>query len=134
MKKYMVVAHLKDRAYLTAVEADSALQAEHQIIDLGVCGRCEYAVTGAQAFDAEAMRTDTFVGLALGAQPITLEALAPIVEARGIHIREKERLQELLGKKEAELERLQAQARELRDQIMTIKDDLGTLEAEEEWA
>lgn len=122
MRKYMVIAHLKDRAYLTAVEADSALQAEHQIIDLSICGRHEYA---------EAMRTDTFVGLALEAQTITLEALAPIIEARGIHIREKERLQELLGKKEAELKQLQAQAQELRDQIMTIKDDLGTLEAEE---
>ena len=118
MRKYMVIAHLKDRAYLTAVEADSALQAEHQIIDLSICGRHEYA---------EAMRTDTFVGLALEAQTITLEALAPIIEARGIHIREKE----LLGKKEAELKQLQAQAQELRDQIMTIKDDLGTLEAEE---
>lgn len=131
MKRYMVVAHMADKAYLTAVEADSALQAEHRIIDLGVCGRYEHAVLGAHAFDAESMRTDTFVGLALRAQPITLEALTSIVEARNHRIRVKEQLRDQLEKKSAELGRLRAQAQELEDQIMTIKDDLGTLEAEE---
>lgn len=89
---YMVIAYADGTSYLTRVTADSAMQAEHVILDAGVCGQYgDYAVTSAHAFDRETMRTDTFIGEALDALPVSLEALDEIIEARNEAIREQDK-------------------------------------------
>lgn len=89
---YMVIAYVDGTSYLTRVTADSAMQAEHIILDAGVCGRYDdYTVNSAHAFDRETMRTDTFIGEALGALPIGLEDLDEIIETRNAAIREQDK-------------------------------------------
>ena len=43
MKNYMVIARIKGVDYLTKVEAESEYNAEHKILDLGICGKHDYA-------------------------------------------------------------------------------------------
>lgn len=89
---YLVIAYVDGKSYLTRVTADSALRAEHVILDAGVCGQYgDYAVTSAHAFDRETMRTDTFIGEALGALPIGLEDLDEIIETRNAAIQEQDK-------------------------------------------
>ena len=96
---YLVIAYVDGKSYLTRVTADSALRAEHVILDAGICGQYgDYAVNSAHAFDRETMRTDTFVGEALSAQPISLEALGEIVEARNEAIREQDKARDTIAR------------------------------------
>lgn len=83
---YMVVARVNGIDYLTKVNAESNYSAEHQVMDLGICGKHDYSVTACMAYDREAMKTDTFIGAALNAAPITFNALADLIERRNQEI------------------------------------------------
>lgn len=96
---YMVIAYVDGTSYLTRVSADSAMQAEHIILDAGVCGQYDdYTVNSAHAFDRETMRTDTFIGEALDALPVSLEELDEIVEARNATIREQDKARDTIAR------------------------------------
>ena len=71
----MVIARVDGSDYLTNVEAPSAYSAEHYIIDKGICGLHDYGVENCMAYDAEAMKTDTFIFFAMDAEPITYAKL-----------------------------------------------------------
>lgn len=106
---YMVIAYVDGKSYLARITADSALRAEHVILDAGVCGQYgDYAVTSAHAFDRETMRTDTFIGEALDALPVSLEALDEIIEARNEAIREQDKARDTI-----------AREKKIRDELLT---------------
>lgn len=106
---YLVIAYVDGKSYLARITADSALRAEHVILDAGVCGQYgDYAVTSAHAFDRETMRTDTFIGEALDALPVSLEELDEIVEARNATIREQDKARDTI-----------AREMEIRDDLLT---------------
>lgn len=87
--KYIVIASVANKEYLTKVEADSALSAEHAILDEGICTRFGYGVDGAMAYDNKLMKTDCFIGSALSAEPISYIDLLAIIKRHNENLREK---------------------------------------------
>ena len=78
--KYIVIARVADKDYLTKVEAESLLGAEHAILDKAVCTKFGYGVDAAMAYDSKTMKTDCFVGSAMSAEPIGYLDLLDIIE------------------------------------------------------
>lgn len=68
--KYIVEVNAK---YLVSVEAESALSAEHAVLDLD-------GIWGALAFDREAMKTDTFAGAVQGCEMVSMKELETMSE------------------------------------------------------
>lgn len=86
--KYMVIARVNGVDYLTRVEADSNLQAEHIILDEGICGRHEYGVSACTAYNGVDMGTDFFTTVALNADRIVdLDTLFDIIDKNNDRIR-----------------------------------------------
>lgn len=90
MQPFYVIATVRNQNFLTQIYAETNAGAEHKVLDLGVCGRREYAIRSAQAFDGEAMKTDTFIGMALDASPISFEALEHIIKVENDRILKKD--------------------------------------------
>lgn len=67
--KYIVEVNAK---YLVSVEAETALQAEHKILEYN-------GIWGALAFDRQALKTDTFAGAVQGCEMISLTDLISLV-------------------------------------------------------
>ena len=109
LTNYMVIAVVNGVSYLVNIEAESLYQAEHKILDLSVCGKHTYGVTACTAFDAETMKTDTFVFFALYAKTISVDELFDIIDKRN---------EEIARKDEAE------------DRIKEIEDTMGELQKE----
>ena len=107
MKDYMVIARVNDIDYLTKVSAESEYQAEHLILDKGVCGRHTYGVTNCMAYTNETMKYDTFIYNALSANPISLDDLIEIIEKRNAEILEADRLEDRVRDIKREMKRLQ---------------------------
>ena len=107
MKDYMVIARVNDTDYFTKVSAESEYQAEHLILDKGVCGRHTYGVTNCMAYTNETMKYDQFRYNALSATPISLESLFEIIEKRNNEILEVDRLEDRVREIKREMKRLQ---------------------------
>lgn len=107
MKDYMIIAKVNDIDYLTKISAESEYQAEHLILDKGVCGKHTYGVTNCMAYTSETMKYDTFRYNALSANPISLEALMEIIEKRNAEIIEAGRLEDRVREIKREMKRLQ---------------------------
>ena len=67
--KYMVEVNAK---YLVNIEADTALQAEHKILSYN-------HIWGALAFDQKTMKTDTFAGVVLSCETVSMNELIAMV-------------------------------------------------------
>lgn len=123
---YMVIAYVDGRSYLTRITADSALRAEHTILDAGIYGQYgDYGVNSAHAFDSETMRTDTFIGEALTAQPISLEALDEIIVARNKAIHEQDGARDTIARKKKELDGLRVKMAAAEGEIAAAMKILG---------
>lgn len=117
MKKFMIIAKVNGIDYLTKVEAETAAGAEHKILDLSYCGKHDYGVTACMAYDADAMKTDTFICNAIHAEPVSCEALIVIIDKRN---RELERLDEAerrLAEIDKQMKALEEERNGLRDLI-----------------
>lgn len=106
MENYIVIAQVMNDFYLTKVKAASAYEAEHKILDLGICGRHEYGVFGSHAFDQKTMKTDTFIANALKADPISLKELSEIIEANNERIRQKDKAEARIAEIEKQMKTL----------------------------
>lgn len=109
LTNYIVIARVDNVDYLVNIEAESLYQAEHKILDLSVCGKHTYGVTACMAYDAETMKTDTFVFNALYAKTVRAEELFDIIDRKN---------EEIAKKDEAE------------DRIKEIEDTMGKLRKE----
>ena len=67
--KYIVEVNAK---WLVSVEAESALQAEHKVLDYN-------GIWGALAFDRDMMKTDTFAGAVQGCEMVSMTELITMV-------------------------------------------------------
>ena len=110
--KYIVIALVNKTQYMVTVEADSHLRAEHRILDLGYCGRHEYGVDGAQAFDSKDIKTDTFIAMAMQSKTISNEEIIALVTERNRQIVAKDKAEKRIAEIEAEMKRL---SKELED-------------------
>ena len=112
--KYIVIATIANDMYLTKVAAASLCGAEHQVMDMGICGRHEYGVKGATAFDAKGMKTDTFAAMVMKAEPVSIEELAEIIEAENARIRAKDEA-------EAKILEIEKQMKQLTEELEAAK-------------
>lgn len=95
MKNYMVITRIGGNDYMVKVQAESLCSAEHQILDMGICGRHEYGVDGAQAFGAEEMKTGCFIQMALTSETISMDELETIISERNARIKAQDRICEI---------------------------------------
>ena len=106
IQKYIVIAIVNNIAYMVNMEADSHYRAEHNILDLGYCGRHEYGVETAQAFDSKDMKTDTFIAMALSSNTVSLQEIVDIVTERNKRIVAKEKAEERIHQIEKQMKQL----------------------------
>lgn len=104
--KYIVIATVKNDRYMVNIEAHSLASAEHMVLDLGICGRHEYGIEGATAFDAKGMKTDTFIAMAMNADTISMEELCKIVDARNARIKAKDEAEDKIREIEKQMKKL----------------------------
>lgn len=90
MKSFYIIARVKEMDYLTKVSAETALSAEHMILDAGICGKHEFGCDACMAYDANAMKTDAFIGAALYAEPVSLCELMEKIEENNDRIKAKD--------------------------------------------
>ena len=98
MKTFMVIVNLNQKEYLTKVQANSHLDAEHLILDSGITGKFECAVSACMAYDFSEMETECFRTSALYAELITLENLLELIEERNAVIKRNEELKIMIDK------------------------------------
>ncbi len=115
-----VVTRVSGKAYLVKVDAETMGGAENQILEKAVCGVLgEYSIEAAQAFDDKAMKTDTFIWMALEAEPITMKDFDEIVEKRNEEVLARKAAYEKLWEREKEMrdlmERVDQAKREIED-------------------
>lgn len=113
MAKMYVVTRVANKTYLVKVDAETMGGAERQILDKAVCGISEYSIEAAQAFDAESMKTDTFIWMALEAEPITMQQFDEIVEKRNEEVLARRQAQETISRNEREIEELRRRINQL---------------------
>ena len=121
MNKFFVICTVDGIDYLTDVPAESAAGAEHKILDLSICGRHTYAVTGAQAFDYNDIKLTYFSDYIQKCECISFGSLAQIIEDVNAIIRKKDSV-------ELAIERKTKQLKELTDELAKLKyeaKDLG---------
>lgn len=118
---YMIIVKVAGRDYLTNVEADSASAAEHMILDHAICGKHEYGVDAAQAFDAKMMKTDCFIGCAMSAEPIGYLALCDIIDRNNARIQKNDAAEELILKNEKILAEMKVKMAEIENEIAQAK-------------
>ena len=112
MKAYMIIVTVNGVDYLTKVNAESESSVEHAVLNLSVCGKHTYGVTACMAYDTNAMKYDTFVYHAIGANPVSFDALKEIIEKRNAEIREKDMAEEAVRTIEKQMKDLQKQLEE----------------------
>lgn len=86
MERYMVIATINGKDFMCSVDATSAYAAEHMILDLGICGKHKYGVEACMAYDAEAVKTDTFIGAMLSANTVSWAEIVDIIDERNAEI------------------------------------------------
>lgn len=114
LTNYMVIARVKDVDYLVTIEAESLYQAEHKILDLSVCGKHTYGVTACTAYDAETMKTDTFVFFALYAKTVRTEELFDIIDRRNEEITRKDEAEDRIREIEDTMDKLQKELEDMK--------------------
>lgn len=110
MKAYMIIATVNGIDYLTKLNAESESSAEHAVLNLSVCGKHTYGVTGCMAYDDQAMKYDQFIYSALQAKAVSFDELKSIIEKRNAEIREKDAA-------EARIEQIEKQMKALTDEL-----------------
>lgn len=112
MKAYMIIATVNEIDYLAKLNAESESAAENAVLNLSVCGKHTYGVTACMAYDADAMKYDTFVYRAINANPVSFDMLKEIIEKRNAEIREKDAAEKRISQIEKEMKALQEELAE----------------------
>lgn len=94
MKSFYVTVKVRNTEYLTKVSAETAIMAEHMIIDSGICGKHEYGCESCIAYDADMMKTETFTACAMAAEPISMCELIRKIEENNNRIKAKDAAEE----------------------------------------
>ena len=97
MERYMVITTINGKDFICSVDATSAYAAEHMILDLGICGKHKYGVEACMAYDAEAAKTDTFIGAMLSANTVSWSELVDIVDERNAEIHASDEAEERIA-------------------------------------
>lgn len=110
--KYIVIADINKNSYMVSVEASSFLTAEHIILDMAYCGRHEYGVDGAMAFDFYGMKYDQFIEMARNSQTVSLTEIMEIIAENNRRIETKDLAEKRIAEIEEQMKKL---SKELED-------------------
>lgn len=113
MENFFVICTVNSVNYLTNVKAETNLSAEHKILDLGICGKHEYGVTGAQAFTQNETKLNSFTDMIQNCECISYDELAQIIENVNDTIRKKDRIEKLIIDKTNKIKELTEELTEL---------------------
>lgn len=94
MKSFYIIAKVANAKYITKIGAETAISAEHMVLDAGICGKHEYGCEACMAYDADMMKTDTFTGAAMAAEPVSLYELMMKIEENNARIKAKDAAEE----------------------------------------
>ena len=119
--EFYVIATVGKQDYLTKLIARNAAHAEHQILDMGYCGKHENGVEACCAYDSDALRTEAFASALHFAEPVSVEELGHIIQDRNAEIK-------LAEMEEARKDEINKQIKELRSQIAALEDELEEVE------
>lgn len=120
MEKFFVICTVNSIKYLTNIEAETNLSAEHKIIDLGICGKHEYGVTTAQAFTKNETKLNFFTDMIQNCQCISYDELAQIIETVNDTIRKKDHIEKLIIDKTNKLKEITEELTELRAEAVNL--------------
>lgn len=107
--EFMIIATVDNVNYMTKITADSALAAEHSVLDKGVCGKHTYGVTSCQAFDVEMMNTDCFRYTAIKSEVVSFSELCDIIAMRNEEIILEDTAEDIIKSNEKKIRELQEQ-------------------------
>ena len=113
MTKFYIIARVNGKEYMTKVLADSANQAEHMALDRGIRGVHEYGCDACMAYDAEMMKTDTFIGAALWAEPVSVNDLMEIIDVNNERIMKRDAAEHRKNEIHKEILKLKSQLADL---------------------
>ena len=91
---------------------ESEYNAEHKILDLGICGKHDYSVECCMAYDYDAMSTETFRVHALNCMTMSIEGLTRVIIERNAEIKKKDDAEKRITEIEKQIERLKAELEE----------------------
>jgi len=115
MNDYMVIAKVGTTDYLTKVCSNSIYDAEHKILDLGICGIHTYSVVSCNAYDDTTIVFDDFLTKAFHSQPVSFDNLKEIIERRNDEIRKSDEKERRIAELEIQIKVLQAELRLLKE-------------------
>lgn len=108
-ENFLVVAKVKGSNYLVNVTANSLLDAEHAILDMGVCGKHCYSVQSAHAFDIKTMKTDVFIMSAISCSTVSFVEISDIIIKRNSEILAADKAEENISAIKNKIKLLQAE-------------------------
>lgn len=120
MEKFFVICTVNSIKYLTNIEAETNLGAEHKIIDLGICGKHEYGVTTAQAFTKNETKLNFFTDMIQNCQCISYDELAQIIKTVNDTIHKKDHIEKLIIDKTNKLKEITEELTELRAEAVNL--------------
>lgn len=115
MNDYMVIATVGATDYLTKIRSDSAYSAEHEILDLAICGKHTYGVTSCYAYDDRTITSDNFLFSAFHSQPVSFDNLKEIIERRNDEIRRSDEKENRIAELETQIKALQSELELLKE-------------------
>lgn len=119
MLKYFVIAQIADISFVTSISADSAINAEHIILDLGYTGKHTYGVTSALAFsEIEVKKGGYFTDCLLTSQMVSYEELTKIIETRNEVIRKSDYAEKRIAEIKKEIANLEHEMQTLENNII----------------
>lgn len=127
MEKFFVVARVNGAEYLSKVEAESASQAEHIVLDRGIYGACEYGCDACMAYDAKAMKTDCFIGAAMFAEPVSIDVLMQKIDENNERITKKAKIMKAMEEKRKAIKEAMKLIEEAKSYLETAQQELKEL-------
>lgn len=121
MQKYVVVASVAHRLYATTLEARSLYDAEHRILDHGICWRDAYGVEAAMAFEIADLKSDVFIGMMQGAEMIGLDLLYEIIAKNNHRIHALMRATDRVNRLEKEIRKLTEEQKQARTELYLLQ-------------
>ena len=116
--KYAVEVNAK---WLVSIEAESAYQAEHKVLDLD-------GIWGALAFDKDMIKTDTFIGAVQFCEMISMDELKDYVDQYEVAWHEFALAKDKHKVCESEVERLEAMLAKAKESLRKATEEMNNAE------
>ena len=107
-----IVGAKNEIQYTTKVNARSALQAEHMVLDEAYVGKHESTVKMCQAFDADGAASEDFIRALMRSEMVSVQELFAIIKDANEEMRQRDNAEETVARCERQIAQLQKQIEE----------------------